>query len=399
MSEFLNAMEEALNNVLDVKVGDLVQGEVLTLQDNKQVIVGILGAGVEGVIPAKELSTEPIDRLEEVVKVGDVLDLVVISTIKDKENGSYLLSKRRVDARKIWSEIQEKFENNELVEGTVKNTVKGGLTVDLGVRGFVPASLVSEFFMKDLSQFKGQTLTFKIVECEPSENKLILSRKEVVLAEKAEKMAKALETLEVGSVVEGTVSRLAKFGAFIDLGGVDGLVHISEIAHGHIRKPSDALTVGETVKVKILDITEEGRVSLSIKETVPSPWDIALETFKQGDVVKGIVKRLVDFGAFVELLPGIEGLVHISQISHEHIAVPHEVLQVGQEIDVKIREIQEEEKRISLNIKDLIEKPVKEKEVVEEVVEEEVPYDVTADNTTVTLGDVLGEQLASLENE
>ncbi|NEW66448.1 30S ribosomal protein S1 [Carnobacteriaceae bacterium zg-84] len=399
MSEFLNAMEEALNNVLDVKVGDLVQGEVLTLQDNKQVIVGILGAGVEGVIPAKELSTEPIDRLEEIVKVGDVLDLVVISTIKDKENGSYLLSKRRVDARKIWSEIQEKFENNELVEGTVKNTVKGGLTVDLGVRGFVPASLVSEFFMKDLSQFKGQTLTFKIVECEPSENKLILSRKEVVLAEKAEKMAKALETLEVGSVVEGTVSRLAKFGAFIDLGGVDGLVHISEIAHGHIRKPSDALTVGETVKVKILDITEEGRVSLSIKETVPSPWDIALETFKQGDVVKGIVKRLVDFGAFVELLPGIEGLVHISQISHEHIAVPHEVLQVGQEIDVKIREIQEDEKRISLNIKDLIEKPVKEKEVVEEVVEEEVPYDVTADNTTVTLGDVLGEQLASLENE
>ncbi|NEW63441.1 30S ribosomal protein S1 [Granulicatella sp. zg-ZJ] len=399
MSEFLNAMEEALNNVLDVKVGDLVQGEVLTLQDNKQVIVGILGAGVEGVIPAKELSTEPIDRLEEVVKVGDVLDLVVISTIKDKENGSYLLSKRRVDARKIWSEIQEKFENNELVEGTVKNTVKGGLTVDLGVRGFVPASLVSEFFMKDLSQFKGQTLTFKIVECEPSENKLILSRKEVVLAEKAEKRAKALETLEVGSVVEGTVSRLAKFGAFIDLGGVDGLVHISEIAHGHIRKPSDALTVGETVKVKILDITEEGRVSLSIKETVPSPWDIALETFKQGDVVKGIVKRLVDFGAFVELLPGIEGLVHISQISHEHIAVPHEVLQVGQEIDVKIREIQEDEKRISLNIKDLIEKPVKEKEVLEEVVEEEVPYDVTADNTTVTLGDVLGEQLASLENE
>ncbi|MBS4761432.1 30S ribosomal protein S1 [Carnobacteriaceae bacterium zg-ZUI252] len=393
MSEFL----DALNSTLEVNVGDLVQGEVITIQDNKQVIVGIVGAGVEGVIPAKELSATPIEALEDVVSVGDVLDLVVVSTIREKENdgGSFLLSKRRVDARKVWSDIEAKFENGELVEGTVKDVVKGGLVVDLGVRGFVPASLVSDRFVRDLSQFKGQTLTFQIVECIPAENKLVLSRKELVAAQKAEQLSKALSNIEVDTVVEGTVSRLTNFGAFIDLGGVDGLVHVSEISHAHVKNPASVLTVGDKVNVKVLSVDEQaGRVSLSIKATTKAPWEVAAEQIAQGDTVEGVVKRLTDFGAFVEVLPGVEGLVHVSQISHERVNVPNEVLTVGQTITALVQELRLAEQRMSLSMKALIERPVRE---VEQVDSQEDDFEYVADDTTVTLGDVLGDQLQVTE--
>ncbi|MBS4770450.1 30S ribosomal protein S1 [Carnobacteriaceae bacterium zg-ZUI240] len=393
MSEFL----DALNSTLEVNVGDLVQGEVITIQDNKQVIVGIVGAGVEGVIPAKELSATPVEALEDVVSVGDVLDLVVVSTIREKENdgGSFLLSKRRVDARKVWSDIEAKFENGELVEGTVKDVVKGGLVVDLGVRGFVPASLVSDRFVRDLSQFKGQTLTFQIVECIPAENKLVLSRKELVAAQKAEQLSKALSNIEVDTVVEGTVSRLTNFGAFIDLGGVDGLVHVSEISHAHVKNPASVLTVGDKVNVKVLSVDEQaGRVSLSIKATTKAPWEVAAEQIAQGDTVEGVVKRLTDFGAFVEVLPGVEGLVHVSQISHERVNVPNEVLTVGQTITALVQELRLAEQRMSLSMKALIERPVRE---VEQVDSQEDDFEYVADDTTVTLGDVLGDQLQVTE--
>ncbi|QTU83527.1 30S ribosomal protein S1 [Carnobacteriaceae bacterium zg-C25] len=393
MSEFL----DALNSTLEVNVGDLVQGEVITIQDNKQVIVGIVGAGVEGVIPAKELSATPVEALEDVVSVGDVLDLVVVSTIREKENdgGSFLLSKRRVDARKVWSDIEAKFENGELVEGTVKDVVKGGLVVDLGVRGFVPASLVSDRFVRDLSQFKGQTLTFQIVECIPAENKLVLSRKELVAAQKAEQLSKALSNIEADTVVEGTVSRLTNFGAFIDLGGVDGLVHVSEISHAHVKNPASVLTVGDKVNVKVLSVDEQaGRVSLSIKATTKAPWEVAAEQIAQGDTVEGVVKRLTDFGAFVEVLPGVEGLVHVSQISHERVNVPNEVLTVGQTITALVQELRLAEQRMSLSMKALIERPVRE---VEQVDSQEDDFEYVADDTTVTLGDVLGDQLQVTE--
>lgn len=392
MTETLNAMEEALNNTLDVKVGDLVQGEVLTIQDNKQVIVGIIDAGVEGVVPAKELSATTVEQISDIVKIGDVLELVVISNIKDKENGHYLLSKRRVDARKVWEDIEAKFNADEIVEGTVTDVVRGGLVVDLGVRAFVPASLVAERFVKDLSAFKGQTLTFKIVECSPTERKLILSRKAILEAEENERLDKVFSQLQVGDVVEGTVARLAQFGAFIDLGGVDGLVHISELAHTHVKRPSDVLSVGQTVSVKVLELDRESkRISLSVKETTLSPWEVAAEELSEGQAVKGTVKRLADFGAFVEVLPGVEGLLHISQIAHEHVAVPHDVLAIGQEIDVKIIELRLAEQRLSLSMKALIEKPVAKVEEVE--MDEDDTYDVEDANVTVTLGDVIGEDL------
>ncbi len=396
MSE-LQTMQDALDIVKDIQIGDLVQGEVLTLQD-KQAIVGIIGGGVEGVIPFNELSTSPVERVEDVLAVGDVVDLVVIKQIKDKENGSFLLSKKRVDARKVWEEIQAKFDNKEIIEAPVVDAVKGGLVVDAGVRAFVPASMVSDHYVDNLAQFKGQKLAFEIVEIEPSENRLILSRKNLVAAEKAAKRAAVFEAIQEGSVVTGKVARLTNFGAFIDLGGVDGLVHISQISHEHVAKASDKLKVGEEVQAKVISVDpESGRVSLSIKDTLAGPWDNIEERAAVGSVLDGLVKRLTTFGAFVELFPGVEGLVHISQIAHQHIATPHEVLKEGQEVQVKVLEVHPEQQRISLSIKALQEAPKPEKEEVEEVVEE--TYELPEEDVSFSLADRLGDQLSELKVE
>ena len=396
MSE-LQTMQDALDIVKDIQIGDLVQGEVLTLQD-KQAIVGIIGGGVEGVIPFNELSTSPVERVEDVLAVGDVVDLVVIKQIKDKENGSFLLSKKRVDARKVWEELQAKFDNKEIIEAPVVDAVKGGLVVDAGVRAFVPASMVSDHYVDNLAQFKGQTLAFEIVEIEPSENRLILSRKNLVAAEKAAKRAAVFEAIQEGSVVTGKVARLTNFGAFIDLGGVDGLVHISQISHEHVAKASDKLKVGEEVQAKVISVDpESGRVSLSIKDTLAGPWDNIEERAAVGSVLDGLVKRLTTFGAFVELFPGVEGLVHISQIAHQHIATPHEVLKEGQEVQVKVLEVHPEQQRISLSIKALQEAPKPEKEEVEEVVEE--TYELPEEDVSFSLADRLGDQLSELKVE
>ena len=396
MSE-LQTMQDALDIVKDIQIGDLVQGEVLTLQD-KQAIVGIIGGGVEGVIPFNELSTSPVERVEDVLSVGDVVDLVVIKQIKDKENGSFLLSKKRVDARKVWEEIQAKFDNKEIIEAPVVDAVKGGLVVDAGVRAFVPASMVSDHYVDNLAQFKGQTLAFEIVEIEPSENRLILSRKNLVAAEKAAKRAAVFESIQEGSVVTGKVARLTNFGVFIDLGGVDGLVHISQISHEHVAKASDKLEVGQEVQAKVISVDpESGRVSLSIKDTLAGPWDNIEERAAVGSVLDGLVKRLTTFGAFVELFPGVEGLVHISQIAHQHIATPHEVLKEGQEVQVKVLEVHPEQQRISLSIKALQEAPKPEKEKVEEVVEE--TYELPEEDVSFSLADRLGDQLSELKVE
>ncbi|MBM7709361.1 30S ribosomal protein S1 [Enterococcus lemanii] len=386
-------MEAALSNFKEVNVGDIVKGEVLAIED-KQVIVGIEGAGVEGVVPAKELSTLPVEEISELVKIGDILDLVVITTIgKDKENGSYLLSKRRLDAKKVWEDIEKDFHAGKIIEAPVTNVVKGGLVVDCGVRGFVPASMVEDHFVEDFESYKGKTMTFKIVEIEPSENRLILSHKAVVEAEKLEKRDALLATLKEGDQVEGTVARLTDFGAFVDLGGVDGLVHVSEISHAHIAKPSDVLKVGDKVQVAILSVdpTTE-RVSLSIKDTLPGPWTNIEEKAAVDSVLDGTVKRLTSFGAFVEVFPGVEGLVHISQISHKHIATPHEVLQEGDQVKVKVLEVNPTEHRIALSIKALEEKP--EAEVVKEV---EETFVMPEESTGFTMGDILGDLLKEQE--
>lgn len=393
MSESENKdLLEALNSVKPVKVGDVVKGEVLAFDDKKQVIVGIEGTGVEGVVPARELSVKA-DEIEDNIKVGDVLDLVVISKIgSDKEGGSYLLSQRRLEARKVWDEIEKKFEAGETLTVPVTQIVKGGLVVDAGVRGFVPASMVSDHFVEDFNQYKGQELELKIVEIEPSENRLILSHKEIVQQEREAKKQEVMSQLAAGDVLDGKVARLTNFGAFIDLGGVDGLVHVSEISYERVGKPSDVLKVGEDVKVKVLAVDpEKDRISLSIKQTLPQPWDNIEEKVAEGDVLDGKVKRLTSFGAFVEVFLGVEGLVHISQISHKHIATPNEVLTSGQDVKVKVLNVNGEDRRLALSIKALQEKPAADKKEVEVVEEEHV--EIPEEDTGFTLGDLVGDDL------
>lgn len=391
MSESENKdLLEALNSVKTVEVGDVVKGEILAFDDQKQVIVGIEGTGVEGVVPAREL-TSGVD--EGAYKVGDELDLVVISKIgSDKEGGSFLLSQRRLAARKVWDDIEKKFEAGETIKAPVTQVVKGGLVVDAGVRGFIPASMVSDHFVEDLNQYKGQELELKIVELEPSENRLILSHKEIVQQEREANKKAVLDKLVVGDVVEGKVARLTNFGAFIDLGGVDGLVHVSEISFERVGKPSDVLKVGQDVKVKVLAVDpEKDRISLSIKQTLPQPWDNITEKVAEGDVLEGIVKRLTSFGAFVEVFPGVEGLVHISQISHKHIATPNEVLASGEKVKVKVLNVNAEEHRLALSIKALQEKPAAEKKQEAPVEEEKV--EIPEEDTGFTMADLVGDEL------
>lgn len=391
MSESENKdLLEALNSVKTVEVGDVVKGEILAFDDQKQVIVGIEGTGVEGVVPAREL-TSGVD--EGAYKVGDELDLVVISKIgSDKEGGSFLLSQRRLAARKVWDDIEKKFEAGETIKAPVTQVVKGGLVVDAGVRGFIPASMVSDHFVEDLNQYKGQELELKIVELEPSENRLILSHKEIVQQEREANKKAVLDKLVVGDVVEGKVACLTNFGAFIDLGGVDGLVHVSEISFERVGKPSDVLKVGQDVKVKVLAVDpEKDRISLSIKQTLPQPWDNITEKVAEGDVLEGTVKRLTSFGAFVEVFPGVEGLVHISQISHKHIATPNEVLASGEKVKVKVLNVNAEEHRLALSIKALQEKPAAEKKQEAPVEEEKV--EIPEEDTGFTMADLVGDEL------
>lgn len=391
MSESENKdLLEALNSVKTVEVGDVVKGEILAFDDQKQVIVGIEGTGVEGVVPAREL-TSGVD--EGAYKVGDELDLVVISKIgSDKEGGSFLLSQRRLAARKVWDDIEKKFEAGETIKAPVTQVVKGGLVVDAGVRGFIPASMASDHFVEDLNQYKGQELELKIVELEPSENRLILSHKEIVQQEREANKKAVLDKLVVGDVVEGKVARLTNFGAFIDLGGVDGLVHVSEISFERVGKPSDVLKVGQDVKVKVLAVDpEKDRISLSIKQTLPQPWDNITEKVAEGDVLEGTVKRLTSFGAFVEVFPGVEGLVHISQISHKHIATPNEVLASGEKVKVKVLNVNAEEHRLALSIKALQEKPAAEKKQEAPVEEEKV--EIPEEDTGFTMADLVGDEL------
>ena len=328
-------------------------------------------------MPISELSSLHIEKAADIVSVGDELELMI--TKVEEEN--YVLSKRKVDALKSWDRLKQQFETGEVFEAEVKDVVKGGLVVDLGVRGFVPASLVEDYFVENFEDYKGKTITFKIVELDQEKNRLILSHRAVVEAEKASNKKQVIESIQVGDVIEGKVQRIAAFGAFVDLGGIDGLVHISQIAHEHVSDVSEVLSEGQVVKVKVLsvDVTND-KISLSIKDTLPGPWVNIEQRAPKGSVLDGTVKRLASFGAFVEVFPGVEGLVHISQIAHKHIQTPHEVLKEGQQVQVKVLEVSEEAKKLSLSIKELLENP--QQEVVE--------YELLEENTGFSFSDVIG---------
>jgi len=345
MSEELSEMVE----ITTVEPGDLVTGIVTELEEKKANVD--IGYKFPGIIPIRELSVLRIDHPNEVVQVGDQVRTKVLKV--DEEAEVVILSKREADADEAWTNLRAQFDSGETLEVVVRDVVKGGLVADLGVRAFVPASLVDRHFVEDLEDFKGKTIRVKVIELDPETNKLVLSRKAVLDEEHENRMESVLHNLHEGEIVEGTVQRLTNFGAFVDVGGVDGLVHISELAWHHVKDPSEVVQAGDRVKVKVLRVDPEaGRISLSMKEAAPSPWEQYTEEFHEGDVVEGEVKRLVDFGAFVELRPGLEGLVHVSQISHQHVAHPQDVLTVGERVKVKILSFEPERKRVSLSIKE-----------------------------------------------
>ncbi len=366
--------------------GDIVKG-VAEQVDEKSVTVSIEGAPFDGIIPISELSSLHIEKASDAVSVGDTLELMI--TKVEEEN--FVLSKRKVDALKAWDDLIQKYESGEVFEAEVKDVVKGGLVVDLGVRGFVPASLVEDYFVEDFADYKGKTLSFKITELDREKGRLILSHRAVVEAEKASKKKQVIDNIEEGAVLTGKIQRLASFGAFVDLGGIDGLVHISQVAHEHIEDISTVLSEGQEVQVKVLSVDPANeRIALSIKDTLPGPWSNIEEKAPKDAVLTGKVKRLVTFGAFVEVFPGIEGLVHISQISHKHINTPHEVLKEGQEVQVKVLEVNADEKRLALNMKSLIENPE---------AEENFDYELPTETTGFSFGDVIGDQLKKLKKD
>ena len=354
----MNEFEDLLNSVSQVETGDVVSAEVLTV-DATQANVAISGTGVEGVLTLRELTNDRDADINDFVKVGEVLDVLVLRQVvgKDTDTVTYLVSKKRLEARKAWDKLVGREEEVVTVKGT--RAVKGGLSVEFeGFRGFIPASMLDTRFVRNTERFVGQEFDAKIKEVDAKENRFILSRREVVEAATAAARAEVFGKLAVGDVVTGKVARITSFGAFIDLGGVDGLVHLTELSHERNVSPKSVVTVGEEVEVKILDLNEEeGRVSLSLKATTPGPWDGVEQKLAAGDVIEGKVKRLTDFGAFVEVLPGIDGLVHISQISHKRVENPKDVLSVGQDVTVKVLEVNADAERVSLSIKALEERP------------------------------------------
>ncbi len=375
MSEDIN-----IENEKEFNEGDRVTGKVVKIED-KSVTVEIPGAPFDGVIPISEVSSLHIEKASDVVSVGDELQLKIIKV----EEENYVLSKRQVDADDAWGSLEEKFKQGEIIETEVKDVVKGGLVVDLGVRGFIPASLVEDYYVESFEEYKGRQMKFKIVEMDQEKNRLILSHRAIIQEEKALKKDEILAGLTEGQVLEGKVQRLATFGAFVDIGGVDGLVHISQLSHAHVDKVSDVLAEGDTVKVKVLSVDRDAeRISLSIKDTLAGPWEGIEEKAPKGSVLEGTVKRLVAYGAFVEVFPGVEGLVHISRIAHEHIGTPNEVLTEGQKVQVKVLDVNPEESRLSLSIKDLVDKA------------EDPSYDdyeMPEEAQGFSLSDVIGDQL------
>ncbi|MBF0719348.1 30S ribosomal protein S1 [Staphylococcus sciuri] len=380
-------MTEEFNESMinEVQEGDKVKGTVQQVED-KHVVVHIVGGKFDGIIPISQLSTQHIETANEVVNIGDEIEAFVTKIEQNDESGHYILSKRKLDENLSYEKLQKILEDDDTIEAKVTEVVKGGLVVDAGIRGFIPASLISVNYIDDFSDYLGKVLTLKVEELDQTNNRVILSHKKVEQEALSSKKEDLLNNISQGDVLEGTVARIANFGAFIDLGGVDGLVHVSELSHDHVKSPDEVVKVDDTVKVKVRAVDREAeRISLSIKDTLPSPFEQIDSQFTVGDIVPGKVVRLAQFGAFVEIAPGLQGLVHISQISHEHIGNPDEVLEKGQDVQVKILAVDKDEERISLSIKDTIEQ--------ETDFDESYLNQQDTDDDNPTLGDVFGDKL------
>lgn len=367
----------------DVSAGDVVRGTVVQVSDDEALVD--IGYKSEGILPRQEMILAADQTLSAVLRTGQELEVAVKKV--DEKEGKITLSRRAIERKQRWEELENAFQNGTVMKGRVKEAVPAGMVVDLGggFEGFMPGSMVDLRFIPDFSEFVGQEISFKVVEMRREKEKLILSRKQVLEEEQAARKGAVMGNLKPGQVISGTVKRLTNFGAFVDVGGIDGLVHVSEISWHRVENPSDALNVGDEVDVKVIEvIPERDRIGLSIRQAQADPWTKAAMEFKPGDEVEGKVTRLTDFGAFVELIPGVEGLVHISRLANHHVKQASEVVQKGQPVKVKILDINTEGKRVSLSMRDAAPRP--KREPAQKQVQQ--PADT---GTGLTLGDVFGD--------
>lgn len=364
----------------------VVTGKVVQIGTD-EVLVDI-GYKSEGRILLNEMGLKPNQEPKDAFTLEQEVDVWVLKV--DDAEGNVVLSKRRADAQKAWAQLEQLHAEGKPITAEVTQVVKGGLLVDLGVRGFIPASHISRNYVDDLEKYVGQTLEFKIIELDRQKNNVVLSRKELLEEEYQKAKEEIFNTLEENAIVDGVVRRITDFGAFVDIGGgVEGLLHVSEMAHSRVKHPSDVVSEGDKIKVMVLGIDKESeRISLGLKQTLPDPWDTIEERYQVGDKVKGVVTRTVDFGAFVKLEDGVEGLIHISQLSHRHVAKTEDVVSAGDEVEAKIISLDPEAKRIGLSIRELEPKPEVKKEVKKPEKVEEKPED---EELTTTLGDMFSD--------
>ena len=344
--EQMNAMIDG--TLTDFDEGDLVKGTVVQIEHD-EVLLDI-GFKSEGVIPSRELSIRKDADPSEIVALGDEIEALVLQ--KEDKEGRLILSKKRAEYERAWISVEEKFKAGEAVTGEVIEVVKGGLIIDIGLRGFLPASLVDLRRVKDLDMYLGTELEARVIEMDRNRNNVVLSRRVLLEEGRKNERAEILSKLTKGMRLKGTVSSIVDFGAFVDLGGIDGLVHISELSWNHVNHPSEVVKVGQEVEVEVLDVDlSRERISLGLKQTTPDPWIKLVESYPVGSVIDGKVTKIVPFGAFVELGSNVEGLVHISEMAPRRIETPAQVVKVGQEVKVKVMEVNPDRRRISLSMK------------------------------------------------
>lgn len=351
--EFEDISDEEMNQMIDGTLtdfdeGDLIDGTVVKIEHD-EVLVDI-GFKSEGVIPARELSIRKDADPSEVVNLGDKLEALVLQ--KEDKDGRLILSKKRAEYERAWIQVEDKFKAGEVVTGEVIEVVKGGLILDIGLRGFLPASLVDLRRVKDLTAYLGTEIEARVIEMDRNRNNVVLSRRVLLEEGRKNERAEILEKLTKGMRLKGTVSSIVDFGAFVDLGGIDGLIHISELSWSHVNHPSEVVKVGEEVEVEVLDVDlQRERISLGLKQTTEDPWTKLVETYPVGTITDGKVTKIVPFGAFIELGDNVEGLVHISEMALKHIDSPAQVVHVGDTVKVKVMDVNVERRRISLSMK------------------------------------------------
>ncbi len=390
-NEINNEMMEAIESTFTrIHRGDVIKGEIIFVTNN-EVMVNI-NYKSDGIITRDELSNDPNVNPKDLYKEGDEIYVYVVKN--DDGEGNVVLSAKRVQDIKSWDELEESFNNKELVEAKVEKVVKGGLiAIVKGVNGFIPASHVSAKFVSDLETFIGQTLETEIIDFDKEKRRLVLSRKEIERVELKGKKDIVWASLEENKILEGTVQRLTDFGAFVDLGGVDGLIHISDLSWHRVKHPSEVVKAGDKVEVQILSFDKEkNRISLGLKQTIAEPWVAFTSTVSIGDVVEGKIVNLLDFGAFVRLESGVDGLLHVSQISKEHVAKPSDALTVGQSVEVKVIDINNDDRKISLSIKEVNEENEPQEENKEENKEEAIEDTMVNDNSEPTIGDIINSK-------